>query len=143
MGEPKAYNRLTLYKRVMSYDRYNNPEDYSLTNAQTREDLKSQFRFNFQFIPIDGESLAQWSKRVENVVRQLESYSISKHIEGKKGAWYTHWSSSSCFMCDQATACRFYILSLLGLTKLGALEGFEWKSASGNQWIIIRSKSAA
>ncbi len=120
-------------------DRYNSPEDYSLTNAQTREDLKKQFRFNFQFIPIDGEPLKNWAKRVENIVRQLEQYSVSKHIEGQKGAWYTHWSSSSCFMCDQATACRFYTLALLGLIKQGVLDGFSWKSASGNQWLVVKS----
>ncbi len=120
-------------------DRYNNPEDYSLSNAQSREELKSQFRFNFQFIPIDGEPLKNWAKRVENVVRQLEEYSISKHIEGKKGAWYTHWSASSCFMCDQATACRFYVLALLGLVKQGALDKYAWKSSSGNQWLIVKT----
>ncbi len=119
-------------------DRYNNPEDYALTNAQSREDLKSQFRFNFQFIPIDGEPLGNWAKRVENVVRQLEEYSISKHIEGKKGAWFTHWASSTCFMCDQATACRFYILAMLGLAKSGALDKYAWKSGPGNQWFIAK-----
>ncbi len=120
-------------------DRYNNPEDYALTNAQSREELKTKFRFNFQFIPIDGESLKNWSKRVENVVRQLEEYSISKHIEGKKGAWYTHWSASSCFMCDQATACRFYILALLGLSKSGAMDAYSWKSGAGNIWSVVKS----
>jgi len=122
-------------------DRYNSPEDYSLTNAQSREDLKSQFRFNFQFIPIDGEPVKNWAKRVENVVRQLEEYSISKHIEGKKGAWYTHWSASSCFMCDQATACRFYVITLLHLSKQGVLDGFSWKSGPSNQWLITKLSS--
>ncbi len=120
-------------------DRYNNPEDYALSNAQSREELKSQFRFNFQFIPIDGEPLKNWAKRVENVVRQLEEYSINKHIEGKKGAWYTHWSSSSCFMCDQATACRFYVLAMLDLAKAGVLDGFVWKSLAGNVWKAVKA----
>ncbi len=108
-------------------DRYNTPEEYEINASRSRELLKRKFRFNQQFVPINGEAVDIWIKRIASVVVNLESYSTEKHVFGKRGAWASHYLFSSCFMCDQATACRFYMLLTEGLCDLVDLGKFVWK----------------
>ncbi len=125
------------------FDRYSNPQDYSESDAERREKLKTKFRFNQQFMPIDGESIKVWIQRTELLTRQLEDFSTEKHVFGKKGAWFTHWSASSCFMCDQSTACRFYALILDELIKREPkLSPYCWQyNVKEQSWTVRTEKS--
>ncbi len=116
-------------------NRYENPDDYSITTSAKKDELKRKFRFNQQFMPIQGERLDTWITRTYRLVQELEEFSTQKHVFGKNGAWFTHWSQSSCFMCDQATACRFMIIALTALSDILKLNEFEWTQKDG-LWII-------
>ncbi len=118
---------------MINYDRYSQPDDYSISAGLKREDIKTQFRFNAQFIPIQGESLSNWMKRIKKACDGLEEYATEKHIFGKKGAWYCHFGYSSCFICDAFTAVRF-------LMKLDSivldLDRFCWQM-NGKDWTLV------
>ncbi len=115
---------------MTDYDRYNTDKDFSRIEGIRREDVKSHFRFNQQFLPVDGEPLKIWLKRIEVALVTLEDYSTEKHVFGKKGAWYCHFGYSSCFICDAFTALRFF-MKFVNLD----LDRYCWQ-LNGKTWVL-------
>ena len=61
---------------------------------------------NIGYLPVVGESLEQYSTRLESIIQQLESWSLG-HV-----GWHTHKSAGECWICE-LTNCGRYIVGIL------------------------------
>ncbi len=53
-----------------------------------------------KFAPIEGQTWSSYAEQLKIYVKFANEKNISYHINGPRRAWYTHRSSSSCFMCE-------------------------------------------
>ncbi len=74
------------------YNTLDNPYDLHDTEKVTRADL--------EYTPNEGETFSSYYARAKIYVKMCEKKNIQTHINGPKGAWYTHRNPSGCFACE-------------------------------------------
>ncbi len=76
-------------------DQYN-----SLDNPYDMHDVEKVTRSDLEYAPNEGESLSSYYQRAKIYVKLQEKKNIQTHINGPKGAWYTHRNPAGCFACE-------------------------------------------
>ncbi len=91
----KELRRIELIRKQIPEDQYN-----TLDKPIDKADVMSQTARPHKFSPQDGQTWSSYVDQLAIYVKFAEEKNISTHINGPRRAWYTHRSSSSCFMCE-------------------------------------------
>jgi len=83
-------------------------------------------RSPMEILPHLNEPLSDYIHNLSQVAGRLERIAVDKHINGPKGPWFTHKSSSECWICKQSNL----ISMLLGILWDLQAHGFIPKSAT-------------
>ncbi len=70
-----------------------------------------------KFAPIHGQTLESYITQLKIYIKFATEKNAQYHINGPRGPWYTHRSSSSCFMCEDVD---LHHVLLHTLTTLGS-----------------------
>ncbi len=76
-------------------DQYN-----ALDNPIEEADYKKVINADLEFAPKRGVSWIEYAKEIEIYVKMQAKKNIQTHINGPKGAWYTHRNPAGCFACE-------------------------------------------
>jgi len=76
-------------------DQYN-----TLDNPYDINDIEKITKADLEYTPNEGETLSSYYARAKIYVKMCEKKNIQTHINGPKGAWYTHRNPSGCFACE-------------------------------------------
>ncbi len=76
-------------------DQYN-----TLDNPYDPDDIEKVTKADVEYAPNEGETLSSYYQRAKIYVRLCEKKNIQTHINGPKGAWYTHRNPAGCFACE-------------------------------------------
>ncbi len=90
----KEIRNIELQRKGMR-DQYN-----SLDNPYDMHDVEKVTRSDLEYAPNEGETLSSYYQRAKIYVKLTEKKNIQTHINGPKGAWYTHRNPSGCFACE-------------------------------------------
>ncbi len=89
-------------------DQYN-----SLENEFHEEDFNKIIKADVDYSPREGESLISYVSRLLVFVQFADKKNIKTHINGPKGAWYTHRNPQGCYSCEDVNL-RHVMLSVIG-----------------------------
>lgn len=103
-----------LHKSIQIGDKYNTNEQ---TNNSSDRYFSSEPKHNPSYLPIDGDDLEQYVRRLGITVRQLSETSTSAHIYGRK-VWHTHSSAGDCWICNLRDMLNLEYDILLSITQL-------------------------
>ncbi len=90
----KEIRKIDLQRKGLR-DQYN-----SLDNPYQEEDYEKIIKADLEFTPKSGQS---WNSYCENIIiysSMNAKKNIKTHINGPKGAWYTHRNPQGCFCCE-------------------------------------------
>ncbi len=76
-------------------DQYN-----TLDNPYDLDDIDKVTKSDLEYAPNEGETLNSYYNRAKIYVKLCEKKNIQTHINGPKGAWYTHRNPAGCFACE-------------------------------------------
>jgi len=73
------------------------------------------------YAPKRGQKLSSYLKDLKIHIDYSVTKNTSAHINGPKGAWYTHRSSRGCFMCENISMIKtqYHVLELVLLQSPG------------------------
>ncbi len=98
MDENDYYNRtmekLERQQRGLR-DQYN-----TLDNKFEEEDYTRVLKTDLEFSPKIGENILSYAKKLIIYAEHNAKKNIQTHINGPKGAWYTHRNPAGCFACE-------------------------------------------
>jgi len=77
------------------HDQYN-----SLENKFEPEDYTKVLKADLEFAPKYGENILDYAKKLPIYRDTNAKKNIQTHINGPKGAWYTHRNPAGCFACE-------------------------------------------
>ncbi len=81
----------------------NLPEDQynSLRNKYNPQEYDNDIlETDTNWLPIKNETILSYYKRLEIYNKINLKHNVQSHINGTKGAWWTHRNPGGCFMCD-------------------------------------------
>ncbi len=94
----KWYNdemrKLELIQKGM-FDQYN-----TLDKKVDVNDIKNVINSNLTFTPTSGQTLSSYVAQLAVYVKFNADANIRTHINGVKGAWWTHKNPMGCFACN-------------------------------------------
>ncbi len=98
MDEDSYYNKtmeqLERQQRGL-HDQYN-----SLENKFEEEDYLKVLKADLEFAPKAGENILHYANKLPQYKNSNAKKNIQTHINGPKGAWYTHRNPAGCFACE-------------------------------------------
>ncbi len=65
-------------------------------------DIQNEVKVDARFSPKAGQTWESYVNEMKIVQEFAQKKNESTHINGVRRAWYTHRSSSSCFMCEDS-----------------------------------------
>ncbi len=86
------------------WDRYNTTD-----KMVDSHDYKKVLNVDLEFSPKKGESWESWFVKAELYADMGAKKSIKAHINGPKGAWWTHRNPQGCFPCEDMNLIRVLI----------------------------------
>ncbi len=87
--------------RKIEIQRKNIRDQYNtLDNPYDLHDIEKVTNCDLEFAPNQGETLLSYYERAKIYVKLQEKKNIQTHINGPKGAWYTHRNPAGCFACE-------------------------------------------
>ena len=86
--------KIEMQKKKMR-DQYN-----SLDNPVEPEDYEKILKRDLDYTPKLNETYVSYAKKVEIYAKLIVKKNVQTHINGPKGAWFTHRNPSGCFACD-------------------------------------------
>ncbi len=92
-------------------DQYN-----SLDNPYQESDYnKTILETDTEWLPKKGETYQSYVARATIYAKLASKHNIQSHINGPKGAWWTHRNPSGCFMCEDTNliSCLINILQII------------------------------
>ncbi len=81
--------------RTQANDQYNTTD-----KPLDKNDIDRDVYLPHKFSAKQGQTWESYIQQLEIYVKFANEKNISTHINGPRNAWYTHRSSSSCFMCE-------------------------------------------
>jgi len=93
-------------------DQYNTED-----NKFEEEDYSRVLRADLEFAPKSNENISSYAKKVIIYAQLQAKKNIQTHINGPKGAWYTHRNPAGCFACEDTNLIAILtdVLQLLAL----------------------------
>ncbi len=93
-------------------DQYNTEE-----NKYQEEDYTRVLKTDLDFAPKSGESISSYAKKCIIYAKMNAKKNIQTHINGPKGAWYTHRNPAGCYSCEDTNliAILVDVLNLIAL----------------------------
>ncbi len=83
--------------------RKNMDDQYNTTESSKHmSDITNEPRTDNRFSPKAGQTWESYVNEMKIVQEFAQKKNESTHINGVRRAWYTHRSSSSCFMCEDS-----------------------------------------
>ncbi len=87
--------------RKIDVQRKNMRDQYNtLDNPYDIDDIQKVTKSDLEYAPNEGETLNSYYNRAKIYVKLCEKKNIQTHINGPKGAWYTHRNPAGCFACE-------------------------------------------
>ncbi len=102
----KELNQINRIRKGME-DQYNTTEE-----SKHLGDIKSEPRTDERFSPKEGQTWEAYVNEMKIVVDYASRKNTDTHINGVRRAWYTHRSSSSCFMCEDTQLQRILLQAM-------------------------------
>ncbi len=90
----KEMRRLDLIQKQMN-DQYN-----TLEKPLDPNDIKHIINADLEFAPKTGQTLKSYYEQLKVYVKFCSDKNIKTHVNGPKGAWYTHRNPMGCFACE-------------------------------------------
>lgn len=79
-------------------------DKYNTTDKMVDEnDYKKVLNADLEFTPNKGETWESWFAKAEVYAKMGAKKNIKAHINGPKGAWWTHRNPQGCFPCEDTT----------------------------------------
>ncbi len=91
------------------HDQYN-----TLDNPIDVKKAERVLNSNLKYAPQLHQTWQQYVQELETHVKYADEKNTQSHINGTRGAWYTHRSPLGCFMCEDI-ALRHVMLQVLQL----------------------------
>ncbi len=88
-------------------DQYNTEE-----KPKNQHDFDNIIHADLRFAPKEHQTWESYIKELKIYVDFADKKNTGAHINGVRGAWYTHRQSSGCFMCEDVNL-RHVMLSVL------------------------------
>ncbi len=116
---------MTITTPNWNIDKFGEKQGSTLYNHEKREN-------NQAYTPIEGETLAGYTRRLATLIQNLENINLNAHT-GRSGTkmWFTHRTPSSCWLCDQLNV-MWFIYETLNLVSL----------SMGGETLVFKSKDA-
>ncbi len=76
-------------------DQYN-----TLDNPYDENDIKKIIHADLEYAPKPKQTLLSYTENLRIYYKLAAKKNIQTHINGPKGAWYTHRNPSGCFACE-------------------------------------------
>ncbi len=90
----KELRKIELTRKGM-IDQYN-----TMDNPLDPNDIKNILHADLKFTPTENQSWSSYLKELKIYVKFCSEKNIKTHINGPKGAWYTHRNPMGCFACE-------------------------------------------
>ncbi len=90
----KELRRIELVRKGM-HDQYNSDD-----NPLDMNDVEKTLKINLQFAPHQGQTWQSYITELSIYKKYCEDKNIRTHVNGPKGAWYTHRNPAGCFACE-------------------------------------------
>ncbi len=90
----KELRRIEVIRHGLN-DQYN-----TLDNPIDPDDIKHILKTDLQFSHHEGQTWASYLNELRIYKKFCEEKNIKTHINGPKGAWYTHRNPMGCFACE-------------------------------------------
>ncbi len=107
----KQLKKLAIARENLT-DQYN-----SLDNPYQETDYKKILHADLQFTPKKDETILSYATRIKIDSNYNAKKNIQSHINGPKGAWYTHRNPGGCFMCEDTNLISVLVQALLILAE--------------------------
>jgi len=97
--EPNAYydkeiRKIELQRKGLR-DQYN-----TLDNPYDSNDIEKVIHADLEYAPKPKQDIKSYSENLRIYYKLQCKKNIQTHINGPKGAWYTHRNPSGCFACE-------------------------------------------
>ncbi len=80
----------------LPHDQYN-----SLRNPYQSQDYNRELNeSDTDWLPTENETILSYHARLTIYAKINLKHNVQSHIDGPKGAWWTHRNPGGCFMCD-------------------------------------------
>lgn len=89
-------------------DQYN-----ALNNDYSPDDYEKILHADLNFTPKKGESYISYATKAEVYRDTNAKRNIQTHINGPKGAWYTHRNPAGCFACEDTNLIHILVQTLM------------------------------
>ncbi len=76
-------------------DQYN-----TLDNPYDIDDIDKLIKKDIEYAPKSDQTWKSYASELNIYKKMCEKKNIQTHVNGPKGAWYTHRNPSGCFACD-------------------------------------------
>ncbi len=76
-------------------DQYN-----TLDNPYDENDIEKIIHADLEYAPKPKQTLQSYAQNLRIYYKLAAKKNIQTHINGPKGAWYTHRNPSGCFACE-------------------------------------------
>ncbi len=90
----KEIRKIELQRKQLR-DQYN-----TLDNPYQSDDYEKVLHADLEFTPKGGETWSSYCSTVLIYAKMNAKKNIQTHINGPKGAWYTHRNPQGCFACE-------------------------------------------
>ncbi len=102
----KELNQIERIRKGIN-DQYNTEE-----KPKHLADITKESRQDSRFSPKQGQTWESYVNEMKIVVDYASRKNTDTHINGVRRAWYTHRSSSSCFMCEDTQLQRILLQAM-------------------------------
>ncbi len=104
--------------RKINMQRNNVRDQYNtLDNPYDLHDIEKVTKADLEYTPNEGETLNSYYNRAKIYVKLCEKKNIQTHINGPKGAWYTHRNPAGCFACEDLNLLNVLLRTLEIITE--------------------------
>ncbi len=108
----KELRRIEQTRKGMIEDQYN-----TLNEPLDIHDISQKVNKPHKFAPQEGQTWSSYVDQLAIYVKYAEEKNTSTHINGPRRAWYTHRSSSSCFMCEDVDLHHVMLATMRAMAK--------------------------
>ncbi len=101
-------------------DQYNSED-----NPYDENDYTKILRADLEFTPKVGQTFLSYSENVQIYANANSKKNIQTHINGPKGAWYTHRNPAGCFACEDTNLISVLVQVIQYMASIHPIDTFK------------------
>ncbi len=108
-------------------DSFSYLEDQYNTNATGEEShkYKQEVHYDPKYLPVKGQTWESYLQDLKVHIRYATNANTDNHINGTRGAWYTHRRSRECWMCQDLNIMHSMLRTIERMIKTSPKKTFQ------------------